>query len=280
MMIRTLVAIILLVLTFSVYGQISGTFIVKGDMDKYYPVAFTDGGWGHNIPTELTLGRSDVHTDSEWRGAVMAKFRYHVTNWGHGADFIDANLNQNANAGAVIKSFIGGWVDVTANNAYGQIVVWLRGGSTTYYYSGNYDISPMVYDGVQNALPWQPPNFYTLSYKTTPDNYVTVNGVSVSGDFLSQGNISAKKVKVTQTGWADYVFDSAYALKPLNEVDDFIKLNKRLPGIPAAKEIESAGLDMGEIIKKQQEKIEELTLYIIQQNKRLEQLEKKMAAKN
>lgn len=109
---------------------------------------------------------------------------------------------------------------------------------------------------------------------------VGVGTINPSEKLSVNGNVRAKKVIVSQTGWADYVFDSAYVLKSLNEVDDFIKLNKRLPGIPAAKEIESAGLDMGEIIKKQQEKIEELTLYIIQQNKRLEQLEKKMAAKN
>lgn len=264
-------------------AQVAGSFVVKGDLDKYYPVAFTDGGWVYNIPTELTIGRSDVHTDGGWRGAFMAKFRYHVTNWGHGAAFIDANLNQNANADAVIKSFVAGWVDVTANNAYRQIVVWLRGGSTTYYYSGNYGANPVVYDGVQNALPWQPMNFYTLNYKTAPDNYVTINGVSVSGDFLSQGNISAQKVKVTPNGWADYVFDSSYSLRPLNEVEHFIKSNGHLPEIPAAHEVEKNGVDVGELLKLQQAKIEELTLYLIdlkkennEIRKRMEKMEKQM----
>jgi hypothetical protein len=98
---------------------------------------------------------------------------------------------------------------------------------------------------------------------------IGVGTINPSEKLSVNGNIRAKKVIVSQTGWADYVFDSAYALKPLNEVDDFIKLNKRLPGIPSAKEIESAGLDMGEIIKKQQEKIEELTLYLINQEKRM-----------
>ncbi len=80
------------------------------------------------------------------------------------------------------------------------------------------------------------------------------------------GNVLAKKVRVSQS-WADYVFDPAYLLKPLAEVDNFIQANKHLPGMPSAKEIEAKGLDLGEITKQQQVKIEELTLYAIRQDK-------------
>lgn len=87
------------------------------------------------------------------------------------------------------------------------------------------------------------------------------------------GNIRAKEV-VVETGWADYVFDKKYKLAPLNEVERFILQNKHLPNIPSANEIEKTGLLLGDTQKKMMEKIEELTLYMIEANKRIEKLEK------
>lgn len=87
------------------------------------------------------------------------------------------------------------------------------------------------------------------------------------------GNIRSKEV-VVETGWADYVFDKKYKLSPLNEVERFILQNKHLPNIPSANEIEKTGLLLGDTQKKMMEKIEELTLYMIEANKRIEKLEK------
>jgi hypothetical protein len=85
------------------------------------------------------------------------------------------------------------------------------------------------------------------------------------------GSARAKEV-VVETGWADYVFDEAYKLKDLNEVENFIKQNKHLPNIPSASEIETNGLKVGETQKRMMEKIEELTLYIIQLKKEMDAL--------
>ena len=87
------------------------------------------------------------------------------------------------------------------------------------------------------------------------------------------GNIRSKEV-VVETGWADYVFDNKYKLAPLKEVAQFIRQNNHLPNIPSAKEIESNGLHVGETQRKMMEKIEELTLYLIQQQKEIEALKK------
>jgi hypothetical protein len=70
----------------------------------------------------------------------------------------------------------------------------------------------------------------------------------------------------------DYVFAKNYTLKSLDEVEDFIKKNNHLPGIPSAKTIETNGLSVGEMQKMQMEKIEELTLYIIELKKEIEKL--------
>lgn len=91
------------------------------------------------------------------------------------------------------------------------------------------------------------------------------------------GTIGAKavKVEVTSTTWPDFVFNKGYKLKSLKEVEQYIRQNGHLPEIPTAKEIEASGADLGELLKLQMQKIEELTLYIIEQNKRIEVLESK-----
>jgi len=89
---------------------------------------------------------------------------------------------------------------------------------------------------------------------------------------LVEGGILTEKIKVAVSGginWADYVFAKDYRLMPLGEVDSFVKANQHLPGIESAEELAKNGLDLGEMQAKQMGKIEELTLYIIEQDKTL-----------
>lgn len=93
------------------------------------------------------------------------------------------------------------------------------------------------------------------------------------------GGILTDEVRVTLSAsgtWADYVFAKDYKLKPLSEVETFININGHLPNVPSAKQVKEEGINVAEMATIQQEKIEELTLYIIAQNKRLEALEAKM----
>jgi hypothetical protein len=83
------------------------------------------------------------------------------------------------------------------------------------------------------------------------------------------GFVRANKVVVNTTG-ADFVFEPAYKLSSLKEVELFIQKNRHLPGIPSAKEMQSDGLDVGEQQSKLLQKIEELTLYLIAQSKKIE----------
>jgi Collagen triple helix repeat (20 copies) len=88
------------------------------------------------------------------------------------------------------------------------------------------------------------------------------------------GNVRSKEV-VVETGWADFVFDKKYFLLPLPEVEKYIKANNHLPEIPSAIEIQTNGLKVGELQTKMMQKIEELTLYVIQLNKEIELLKAK-----
>lgn len=85
------------------------------------------------------------------------------------------------------------------------------------------------------------------------------------------------RVKVQQyASWPDYVFSPDYALQPLEEVEKFIKENKHLPGIPSASQVAAEGLDLGEMNKLLLQKVEELTLYILELKKEMKEM-KQMA---
>jgi hypothetical protein len=93
------------------------------------------------------------------------------------------------------------------------------------------------------------------------------------------GTIVAKEIWVLDQptgGWADYVFKPAYKLMPLNEVENYIHQNQHLPNVPSAKEVDSKGQNLGDLQVKQMEKIEELTLYMIEINKNMTALNKKV----
>lgn len=82
--------------------------------------------------------------------------------------------------------------------------------------------------------------------------------------------------------WPDYVFDSSYQLQPLSEVEQYIKENGHLPNVPAAEIVKEDGISLGEMNRVLLEKVEELTLHLIEQqklidlqNERLKALESK-----
>lgn len=98
--------------------------------------------------------------------------------------------------------------------------------------------------------------------------------------YVAQG-ILTEKVKVAlrdQSEWADYVFDEDYELMPLEEVNTFIQTNKHLPGVPSAEEMVETGLNVAEMDAKLLEKIEELTLYMIELKKENEAIRKENEA--
>jgi len=89
------------------------------------------------------------------------------------------------------------------------------------------------------------------------------------------GNIYARKLTVTQLNWSDYVFDPGYKLRPLKDVENYIQKNKHLLDMPSAKEVAANGLSVGDNQANLLKKVEELTLYIIQQDKQQE-MQRKM----
>jgi len=94
---------------------------------------------------------------------------------------------------------------------------------------------------------------------TNPDSKLAVNGT-----------IHSKEVKVDMTGWSDFVFKRGYKLPTLEEVEKHITEKGHLKNIPSEEEVLEKGINLGEINAKLLQKIEELTLYVIEQNKKIE----------
>ena len=115
-------------------------------------------------------------------------------------------------------------------------------------------------------------NNYSLSMIIADNGNVGIGTANPTYKLSVNGNVRSKEV-VVETGWADYVFDKKYKLKSLDEVESFIQQNYHLEGIPSAKEIEKNGLPIGDTQKKMMEKIEELTLYVIELNKQIKELQ-------
>jgi hypothetical protein len=131
--------------------------------------------------------------------------------------------------------------------------------------TGNIIVAGKIGIGLSNA--------FAILAASPSDELLTVNGT-----------IHAKEVKVDLTGsLADFVFTPTYKLMSLSEVEQFVKINKHLPEVPSAAEVSKNGMSMGEMENKLLQKVEELTLYMIDQQKtidqqsaKIEELEKKL----
>ena len=110
------------------------------------------------------------------------------------------------------------------------------------------------------------------------DGYLGIGTTNPQSLLAVKGILTAQKVVVTQSGWSDYVFDSSYQLLSLDTVENFIQTNKHLPDVPSAKEIQADGNDLADNQRIMLQKIEELTLYIIGQNKQITKQNKKIEA--
>lgn len=154
--------------------------------------------------------------------------------------------------------------------------------------NGNvFEFNPAEFSGgsTSNHFDWLRPdgteptaindNIYThgkvgINTKTFPTNVGNVNVSKYS--LYAKGGILTEEVRVSlSSDWADFVFQEDYNLEPLDKVERFIAENKHLKNVPSSKEVKENGIELGEMNKILLMKIEELTLYLIEMNKKLEQ---------
>jgi hypothetical protein len=163
-----------------------------------------------------------------------------------------------------------------ASGAASQIK--LKGGATGMIFTS-------AYTNAQDST-IKPFQFYTMNHESKPISRVTIlnNGNVGIGTrnpkapLSVKGQINAGSVEVTDIAtWNDSVFLPSYKMKTLPEVENFIKENGHLPEVPSEKEVKQNGFDLAEMDATLLKKIEELTLYVIDQNKKIEALQNEIA---
>lgn len=129
------------------------------------------------------------------------------------------------------------------------------------------------------------PTAEVLNVRNTANNYSPIivradgsididNGTRKIFKLHAGGILQTREVWVDANNWPDYVFTPSYNLKPLSEVKTFIQTNGHLPNVPSAEEVKEKGVNLAENDKVLLEKVEELTLYLIQLEERLAEQEK------
>ncbi len=113
----------------------------------------------------------------------------------------------------------------------------------------------------------------TPAFKINDQNFIELDD---KGQFL----LNPFRMKyANENQWADRVFEKNYQLMSLKEVANYVEQNKHLPNVPSAEEVVKNGVAMDEMVAKLLEKVEELTLYTIQQQKDIDELKKKLEKK-
>jgi len=125
---------------------------------------------------------------------------------------------------------------------------------------------------VVGATHWQTQEWYN-NFVVTASGRVGINGVAYPAYPLEvNGTIRAQEVKIEATDWPDFVFTKDYQLPSLSDVEKHIQKKGTLPNIPSEQEVKENGIEVGDMQAKLLQKIEELTLYVIEQNKTIESL--------
>ncbi len=115
------------------------------------------------------------------------------------------------------------------------------------------------------------------SYIKFSDNYHhEIMGVYNDGIVRVNGSLFAKEVKVKTDVWSDYVFDEDYKAMSINELEEYIHKYRHLPDIPTENEVKKNGIDIAKINSLLLKKIEELTIYIIEEDKKISELEQQL----
>lgn len=163
------------------------------------------------------------------------------------------------------------------------------GDSSSIFFGEDHDASYgmyWMYDGSGNQM-----ELYGKSLSTIygphlvidrNDGDVAIGQTLASGYKLSvDGKVICEELRVNLTeDWPDYVFKPDYELLPLNKLESFVDENGHLPNIPSSDEMDESGLEVGEMQRLMMEKIEELTLYVIQQQKEIDELKSQLSKTN
>lgn len=204
-------------------------------------------------------------------GTTTPGFPLEITKWTPGvADFLRIrNFYASSSANQGVSILLDGYYSQSKISSYEDPQTTLGGNLQLQTYDGNGVLNTGI---ILNRL-----------------GNVGIGTANPDAKLTVKGNIHAEEIIVDLLVPADYVFQkyytgrsalkSDYTMPTLAEIESYTKVNHHLPNVPSAKELQQNGVSLGEMSNVLLQKVEELTLYIIEQNKKIEALEAKVNGK-
>ena len=151
------------------------------------------------------------------------------------------------------------------------------GGQSGYYITGSNNV--VIGSGIQVVAPAANNQLNIGNWIYGNNGLIGINTTDTKGyQFAVNGSaIATKMVVKLNSNWADFVFKPAYDLPKLESVAQFINKNGHLPNIPTEQEVQKDGIDLGSMNTKLLQKVEELTLYLIEMKREMDKLKREMA---
>ncbi|NQU35009.1 MAG: hypothetical protein HQ521_17420 [Bacteroidetes bacterium] len=208
------------------------------------------------------------------------------------ADTLGSHLTieRGGNIGIGTQTPIGNFQIHDPNNQHNIMYITPKsttGDSSSVFFAEDDDASTgmyWMYDGTGNRMglwgktsyggPYGP---HMLINRNSGDMAIGGENFATGYKLSVEGKVICEEVRVSlQADWPDYVFEENYNLMPIVDLKNFINTNGHLPNIPPAEKLESSGIEIGEMQRLLLEKVEELSLYIIEQEARIEKLQTKI----
>ena len=249
--------------------KINGTQLMTLTSAGYLGIGTTSPG------AKLDIESPKYSTDAQTVKAGVAGSPLQGLGTAGGDIALYTTLGSGTNATVFLSSI---YNDGSGTTAYGV--------ASTDMYAVNYFAGPTSIGTSAGGGYLQVSGSACIGYSAGTGSPAVKNGLTVQGHVLigetSQtntaylldvaGEIRANELTVNTTG-ADFVFDKDYSLMNLSDLEKSINANKHLPGVPSASEMQKNGMSVGETNKVLLQKVEELTLYLIDQDKKIEKLQ-------
>ncbi|MCE7990794.1 MAG: hypothetical protein HEP71_02390 [Roseivirga sp.] len=236
---------------------------------------------GANVATT-----ADMHffIDSDNTSTSSAFYWKTDAAFGSGTELMKLRENGNVeiNGNLKIDNFLtidgetSSWININASTGYDAGILFDINGVDQYKIhsdeSRGGDLRLYNYTNSSDVLYHNTANDRVGIKTNSPTNNIHLNdNTTITGDAIVSGDIESKKLKVTANPGSvpDYVFQPGYQYLNLEQLEAFVKANSHLPNVPSAKEVETNGQDVGSMQLKLLEKVEELVLYTIDQQKQL-----------
>ena len=220
----------------------------SGDNDPVYPA------WNY-VPYKVFIACPEVKVGI---GTNSPKYELDVHNTGRFYNVFSTNISLGEYE-SPLAHLINGRFRIITNTSYGYAI----------------NVSSVTSNLVKPLFRVSNKGAVTVYNKSTsPALIIYKNDGTKAIQVDNNGTLHARQIEVDEDAWPDYVFEKGYQLMSLEELAVYIIKNKHLPNIPSAVNVGKNGLNLGKMQKLLMEKVEELTIYTIQQNNQIKQLEK------